>query len=87
MQMIEDMEECVLCLCETCKLLNIINNEHINALVEVYEVISRIVSYRVCVLNLKQMSRYVQYPFFGVKFFDFCSDSIGQMSLPTPEAP
>ena len=58
-QMIEDMEESVLCLGYTSKFLNIINNEHVNGLVEVYEVIEVVGTYRIGVLHLKQMSRNV----------------------------
>lgn len=58
-QVVEDVEERVLCLGNPCKFLNIINNQHVNGLVEIDEVVGRIVTYRIGVLYLEQVSRYV----------------------------
>ena len=59
MQMIENMKEGILRFGDACKFLNIINNQYVDRLVEVDEVIGRIVTYRICVLHLKEMGRYV----------------------------
>ena len=81
MQMIKDMEESVLRLGNAGKFLNIINNQYINCLVEVYKVVCSIVSHRISVLHLKQMSRHIQHTLFRIQFFNLCSNSIGQMGF------
>ena len=53
MQVDEDMEECVLRFGNACKFLNIVNNQYVNSLVEVDEIVGRIVTYRVGVLYLE----------------------------------
>ena len=56
MQLVEDMEEGVLRLGQSGKLLDIIHDEHVNVLVEIDEVVGCIVSHRVGVLHLKEVS-------------------------------
>ena len=46
MQVVEDMEEVVLRLGKACKLLYVINNKYVYALVEVDKIVSSIVAYR-----------------------------------------
>ena len=53
MQMIEDVEERVLRFGNACKFLDIVNNQNVDCLVEVDEVVGRIVTYRVGVLYLE----------------------------------
>ena len=66
LQMVEYVEECVLRFGNACKFLNIVNNQYVNSLVEVDKVVSRVVTYRVCILHLKQMRRNIQYSFIGI---------------------
>ena len=73
------MKERVLCLGNPCKFLNVINNQYVNGLVEIDEVIGRIVAYRIGVLYLEQVSRYVQNSLFGIKFLNLCTDGVGQV--------
>ena len=53
------MEESVLGLLKARKLLNIINDKDINALIESHEIIEVFLEYRVGVLYLEQVCRYV----------------------------
>ena len=75
------MEEGVLCLLHTNKLLNIVNDEHINALIEIDKVVNRILAHRVSILHLKEVCRYIQHALLGVEFLDFQANSIRQVSL------
>ena len=50
------MEEGILRLLQSDHLLNVINNQHVYALIEVHEVIEGVVTYRVGELNLKEVS-------------------------------
>src|SRR3712207_5266019 len=52
-QMIEDVEERILSFSNARKFLNVINDQNVDCLVEIDEIISRIVSYRIGVLYLK----------------------------------
>ena len=80
-QVIEDMKEGVLRLLHTDKFLNIVNNQYINALIEVNEIVERILTHRVGVLHLKQMSRNIQHAFLGIELLHLQTDGIGQVSL------
>ena len=53
------MEEGVLCFCNTCKFLYIIDDEYVYCLIERYEIIKVIGSYGICVLHLEQMCGYI----------------------------
>ena len=82
--MVEDMEESVLCLGDTGKLLNVVNDKDVNGLIEVDKVVGRIVAYRVGILHLEQMSRNIQHPLLRKKLLDFRTDGIDKVRLPHP---
>lgn len=79
--MIENMEEGILCLGYTCKLLYIVNDKNIYSLIESNEIIEVICSYRVSVLHLEQMCRDIKNSLFRVQFFYTCTDSVDKMCL------
>jgi hypothetical protein len=59
MQVVENMEECILSLIHTDQLLYIIQQQHIDILIEIQEVISRILTDSICKLYPEQMRRYI----------------------------
>ena len=56
-QVIEDMEKSLLCLGSTCQFLDIINNQDINALIELDEIVELVGSYRIRILYLEKVCR------------------------------
>ena len=58
-QVVKDMEEGILSFGNTGKFLDIIDNQHIYCLVETDEIIEMVCTYRVGILYLKQMCRYI----------------------------
>ena len=87
MQVVEDVEERVLRLRYPRKFLYVVNDEHVNGLVEVDEVIDRIVAHRVGILHLKQMGGHVEHPLIRIQFFDFGADGVHQMRLAHARCP
>ena len=81
MQVVEDVEKGVLRLGHAGKLLCVINDEHINSLIEIDEVIDRIIAHRVRVLHLEEVGRHIQHPFLRIQFLDLGTDGIDQVRL------
>ena len=81
MQVIENMEECVLCSGFSRKFLNVVNQKYIYRLIEIEEIILRVVPYRVGVLNLESICRNVEHSFARVHLFCHNSDGIGKVSF------
>ena len=54
-QVVEDVEECILSLRYTGKFLNVINNQHVDGLIETDEIIEMVRSDRIGVLYLKEV--------------------------------
>ena len=71
MQVVEYVEKGVLCAGHSCELLNIVYDEDVDTLVETHEVVEVLVKYRVGVLYLEQVSRYIKDTQFGVQLFYF----------------
>ena len=82
MQVIEDMKECILRLGHSGKLLNVIDNQHINRLIKTDEIIEMVRAYGVGILHLEQMGRHIQHPLFRIQFFNTRTDSIDKMGFP-----
>ena len=80
-QMIEDMEECVLCSRFACKFLDIVHNKHINALIEIYKVIDLIVSYRCRILRLKRTGAEIKHTQIRILLLHAYTYRLNQMSL------
>ena len=51
--------------------MNIINYEHVDALVEIDEIVNGIESACICILNFEKMCRYIQHFFLRIKFLNF----------------
>ena len=75
------MEESVLGLLKARKLLNVVNDKDINALIESHEIIEVFLEYRVGILYLEQVCRYVEHAQFGVQFLYLYTDGIYQVCL------
>ena len=58
-QVIEDVEECVLCALESCKFLDVVHNQNIDALVEMHEVIEGVAADGVCILHIEKVGTQV----------------------------
>ena len=81
--MVEDMEEGIECLGRIHPLLNIINNQYVDALVEVDEVVGGIVAHGIRELHLEQPGRDIQHPLGRIDLLAPHTDSIDQMGLAT----
>ena len=84
--MVEDMEENMLCFFRF-DLLEIINNQYIDGLIEVYEIVHLVGAHRIGVLGAEGGGRDKQYAFFGVMLFYFQSDGRDQVRFPDPRRP
>ena len=80
-QMIEDMEEGVLCGLLAHHLLDIVHDEHIYALVEMHEIVHIVLVNRRGILNLKESGTQIKHPLVGMQFLHTCTDGIYQVSL------
>src|SRR5258708_24418931 len=81
MQVIEDMEEYILCLFFSGEELNIIQNKHINHLVEMNEVILCVVLYSINKLIRKFFRGDIQNNFFRVLILYFNTYGMHKMGL------
>jgi len=81
MQVIENMEEHILCASFTGKQLDVIDNKHIYNLIEMYKVVAIIFLNRFDVLLCELLSRDIQNRFFGVLFLYFDANGMCQVSF------
>ena len=82
-QMVENMEEGIECLWRVHPLLDIINNQQIDALIEVDEVVSCILTNRISELHLEQSCTYIEYALLWISLAALKSDGIDEVSLTT----
>ena len=82
-QMVENMEEGIECLWRVHPLLDIVNNQQIDALIEVDEIICSILTYRISELHLEQSCTYVEYALLWISLAALKSDGIDKVSLTT----
>ena len=75
------MEEGVLCLVHTDQFLDIIQDQYIDVLIEVQEIVGRILTNGIGKLDAEQVGRYIQHPFLRMQFADTRSDRIAQVGL------
>ena len=81
--MVEDVEERFHRLLGSCPFLHIINNQHINGLVEVDEVIHRVLTTGISKLNLEQTSTHIKHALLWIHLFHTYAYGIDQMGLTT----
>ncbi len=79
--MIEYVEECSLGARLAYQILNIVEYEHVDALIEVYEVVDASATQSCRILALKQACGHIQDALLGIKLLDTDSDSLYQVSL------
>ena len=82
-EMVEDMEECVLCALLVLPLLYIVNNQHIDGLVEVDKVVYLVLYLGRGVLHLEGASAEVQHTLVGVQLARAHTNSINKVCLAT----
>ena len=80
-QVVEDMEESIERLGRVHPLLDIIDDQHIDALVEVNEVVGGIVTHGVGVLHLKETCRDIEHPLLRIGLLTAHTNGIDQMRL------
>ena len=81
--MIENMEECGNSLLGSSPLLNIVDNQHVYRLVEIDEVVDRVLTAGIGKLHLKQTGRDVEHTFLWVSFLATEAYSINKVCLTT----
>ena len=81
--MVEDVEEGIECLGRVHPLLNIVDNEQIDTLIEVDEVISRILTYRISELNLEQTGADIEHTLLWIGLATLQSDGIDEVGFTT----
>ena len=79
LQMVENLEECILCTLEVCKILDIIHNQHINRLIEHQEIWYAIVIYSILELQFERISSHIQHSRIRVERTYFITNSISQV--------
>lgn len=79
--MIEDMEECALGARLADKILDVVENEHVDALVEVDEVVDTSAAQSRGILALEKARRHIQHPLLRVELLDAYADGLYQMGL------
>ena len=82
-QMVEDMEESVLCFQCSDPLLNIVHHQHINCLVEVDEVVEGIIAYGIGILHLEEPRTDIEHPALRKVLFHIHPHGIDEMRLST----
>ena len=76
MQVVEYVEECVLCFGFACKFLYVVDDKYVDALVEIEEIVALIAQYGIGVLHLEEVCRDVEYAFFGIVLFYGKTDGV-----------
>ena len=82
-QMVEDMEERVERLGGVHPLLDVIDNQHVDGLVEVDEVVGGVMTHRVGELHLEQTGRHIEHPLLGIGLLAAHTDGVDQVGLAT----
>ena len=82
-QVIEDMEESIECFWRIHPLLNIIDNEHVDTLIEVDKIVRGILTYRIGELYLEQTGTDIQHALVRIKLAALQSDGIDQVGFTT----
>ena len=81
--MVEDVEECVLCLRRVDPFLDVINDEHVDRLVERNEIIEMILNDSIGELHLEKTGADIQHALLGIEMLGVNTDGIDQMGLST----
>src|SRR5690606_37054924 len=84
--MIENMEKNILCSCLAGKQLNIIHNQNIYNLIEMYKIVAVVLFYRFNVLLRKFFRRNIKHGFFGIFIFYINTNCVAQMCFSQPNA-
>ena len=82
-QMIEDMEECGDCPLSSSPFLYIIDNQHIDGLIEIDKIINRILSTGISELHLEQTGTDIEHTLLGIHLLAAYTNGIDQMRLTT----
>ena len=77
------MEESVLCLWCANPFLNIIDDKHVDGLIEANEIVGRILQHRIGILHLKQSCADIQHTFLRIQLLSAQTNGVDKMSLAT----
>ena len=80
-QVVEDVEERLLRLVEAYPLLNVIDDEHVDGLVEMDEVVERVLAHGVGVLHLEEACADVEHALLRIELCDTVADGVHEMRL------
>ena len=80
-EVIEDVEEGIQGLRLACPILHIIHDEHIDRLVEIDEIIARIMQHRIGILCLEEAGTDIEHTLLRIHLLGFQTDGIHQVSL------
>ena len=75
------MEESIECFWRIYPLLNIVDNEHVDTLIEVDEIVRGILTYRIGELYLEQTGTYVQHALVRIKLAALQSDGVDEVGF------
>ena len=80
-QVVEYVEECVLCVLLSGEFLYVVDDEYVDGLVERNEVVTLVLDYGIGPLHHEEVGRDVEYAQFGVEFLYLQSDGIDQVGF------
>lgn len=80
-QVVEDMEEGVECPRRSSPLLYVIDDEHVDGLVEIDEIVGRVATHGISVLHLEEACRYIEYALLWIGLLALYADSIDKVGL------
>ena len=81
--MVKDIEERVERLRCSCPLLDIIDNQHVDTLIESNKVVDRVPASSICKLHLEETGRNIKYALTRVHFFTTHTNGVDEMRLST----
>ena len=86
-EVVEDMEERILRLDGRHPLLDIIHDQDVDSLIEVDEIVGRIVPHRVGVLHLKEARGDIEHTLLRIELLGTHTDGIERWVFPQPDGP
>ena len=82
-EVVEDVEECLLCALLANPLLNIVDDEQVDGLVEMHKVVERVLAYRVGVLQFEEAGADIEHALLRIDLLHTIADGINKMCLST----
>ena len=80
-EVVEDMEECLLGSFHAGELLHVVDDEDVDTLVEGNEIVDAIFAHAISILHLEEVCRDIEYAFLGVEFLQAVADGVDEVRL------